>query len=147
MDAVEDSVMIALLPTTTDWCKQDLPHMTLVFCGKVADLRPSDFNEMAKDACSIAQLSAPVETTVLGIEVFGDDEPVNVLKLSATPELLSMRNFVDHWNASTFPFSPHATIGPEGTFPDRIPRYLTFDRIVVAWGDEQLTFWLKKGYL
>jgi 2'-5' RNA ligase len=142
---VEQSVMIALLPIASDWCKLELPHMTLVYAGEIPDLNPSEFNEIAKDAASIAMLSGPITLKVTGIEVFGDTDKVDVLKLQPTSELLAMRRMVENWNASDFPFSPHATIGPVGSSvalqqTGDIPRWVAFNRVYVGWGEESLTF-------
>lgn len=148
----EESAMIALLPTTTSWCRQDLPHMTLVYAGLISDMPVTAFNEMAKDACSIAMVSNPVMARVLGVEVFGDMEKVDVLKLEPNSQLLALRRMVEDWNASEFPFKPHCTIGPTAGHPigtpeiqnARIPEFLFFDRILVEWGNESLAFWLKR---
>ena len=139
--------MIALLPITTDWCRIDIPHMTLVYAGTIDKLTPNNLNELAKDASMLAALSSPVTLRVTGVEVFGQDgeEKVDVLRLQPTPELLAMRRAVEHWNESEFPFRPHATIGPTGTFLETPPRYLAFDRLMVGWGEESLTFRLKSG--
>lgn len=146
MEDFSNSVMIALLPTSSDWCRIELPHMTLVYAGEIGeDLTPSDFNALAKDAASIAQLSAPIFLKVSGVEEFGDTDKVDVLRLSATPELLAMRSLVEHWDASEYPFNPHATIGPAGSFLEFPPMYLSFDRIMVGWGEEQLVFWLRRS--
>lgn len=142
-DDADDStgIMIALLPVTSDWCFIDLPHMTLVYAGKTTDHSPSDFNEMAKDAASLAMISDPLYVKTMGIDIFGDDaERVNVIKLQQTPELLAMRRFVEDWNQSKYPFSPHCTIGPVGTVPPYVPPSLAFNRIMVCWGSDQLTF-------
>lgn len=139
-----DSVMIALLPITNDWCQIECPHMTLVYAGETKDLQEGAFNELAKDACSLAMLSNYLYLRVMGIEVFGDEEKVDVLRILPSPELLAMRRAVESWNASAHPFRPHATIGPAGSFVGELPRHLVFDRIMVGWGDEQLTFWLKR---
>lgn len=139
-----DGVMIALLPITTDWCQQDCPHMTLVYAGLKTDLKPTDFNELAKDAASIAMLSGTIQVKTLGVAVFGDTEKVNVLRIQSSSELWAMRRSVEHWNASEYPFNPHVTVGPIGTSVDYVPGYLAFDRIMVGWGDENLTFWLKR---
>jgi len=145
---VETSVMIALLPISTEWCKQDLPHMTLVYAGEKSNLKDGDFNEIAKDATSIAMLCGTVTARVLGVEVFGTDEKVDVLKLEPTSQLLAMRRTVERWNASEHPFNPHATIGPVGSSVQLqqtgdLPRWLAFDRIFVGWGEQNLTFWLR----
>lgn len=148
MDAADASAsegtMIALLPTTTDWCKQDLPHMTLVYAGLISEHKPTAFNELAKDAASIALLSSPLILQVVGVDVFGEEEKVNVLKLQPSSEVLAMRRVVEHWNASQFPFRPHVTIGPYMLGVDIIPHSIIFDRIYVGWGDENLTFWLRR---
>lgn len=141
---VSATAMIALLPITSEWCKIDLPHMTLVFAGEVADMKPVDFNELAKDAMSIAMLSGSIQLRVKGVQVFGpDDKRVNVLALQPTSELLAMRRVVESWDASEFPFSPHCTIGPIGTEIGYTPSAVAFDRVMAAFGNETLTFWLK----
>lgn len=146
-DDFPESVMIALLPITTDWCKIELPHMTLVYAGEIKNLKPTDFNDLAKDASMLAMLSRPITLKVTGVEVFGDwgSEQVNVLRLQPTPELWSMRRAVERWNASEFPFKPHCTIGPVGVQIQEMPRYLAFNRMLVAWGEEKLTFELNTG--
>lgn len=145
--SAEQSAMIALLPITSEWCKQDLPHMTLVYAGLISDLQVGDFNDMAKDAASIAMLSSPITLRVTGVEVFGEEEKVDVLKLDKSSEVMAMRKIVDDWNASEHPFNPHCTIGPLGSsmaIPE-IPRWVAFNRIYVGYGEESLTFWLKGG--
>lgn len=146
MDDFSDSVMIALLPTSSDWCKIDLPHLTLVYAGEKDDHPETAFNELAKDACTIAMLSNRLHTRVLGTEVFGEEDKVDVLRLELSPELLAMRKIVEHWNASQFPFRPHVTVGPAGEGDQLIcPQTISFDRVMVGWGEERLTFNLK-GY-
>lgn len=145
MSDFEDSAMIALLPTDTSWCSIELPHMTLVYAGEIKSLKISDFNALAKDAAAIAAVTTCLLVRVMGVEVFGGgtDDKVDVLTLAPTPELLAIRGLVENWNASEFPFKPHATIGPEGTAPPILPSYLSFNRIMAAWGDDSMTFWLK----
>ena len=149
MNNGKESAMIALLPMTTDWCKIDLPHMTLVYAGETKDLNPGEFNELAKDAASIAMLSNPITLQVLGKETFGNwsekpEDMVDVFRLRPSSELLGMRNLVENWNESEHPFNPHVTIGPVGSAVEMAPVYLAFDRIMVGWGTEYLTFWLKR---
>lgn len=144
-DGASEGVMIALLPTNSEWCHIELPHMTLVYAGKKKDLGPVDFSELAKDAAMLASISSPIGLRVLQREVFGeDDEKVDVFRLQPTPELWAMRRAVEDWNKSEFPFNPHVTIGPVGSFVEFPPRYLSFDRVAVGWGGEYLTFWLKR---
>lgn len=150
MDDVSDSVMIALLPITTDWCHIELPHLTLVYAGKISDLKPTDHNELAKDAASIAMLSRPLTLKVLKREMFGNwsEDPadaVDVYRLRPSSELLAMRHTVEHWNASEFKdYNPHVTIGPPGSYVEIPPSYLAFDRIMVGWGKDDLTFRLNR---
>lgn len=140
---MSDGIMIAYLPSDGSWCKQPLPHMTLVYAGTLQDHDYSRFNQLAKDAIVAARLTAPFSLNVTGIEVFGDEEKVDVLTLSTTPELLRAREFVEHWNASEHrEFKPHATVGPIGSARGVLPTKLHFDRIMVAFGNEEMTFQL-----
>lgn len=149
MDDHKESAMIALLPTTTEWCHIELPHMTLVYAGETKDLNPTAFNELAKDAASIAMVTEPILLKTNGIEIFGNwsdksEDKVDVIRLEPTPALWAMRRFVEQWNKSEHPFNPHVTIGPTGIYNDIIPTHLAFDRILVGWGNDYMTFWLKK---
>ena len=144
MNDFSQSVMIALLPTTTDWCKIDLPHMTLVYCGEMEMLMQGDHNELAKLAITLAMTCSKLTLTVLGVKQFGDDQPVEVLLLRPDPQLIAMRHMVESWNASEHPFNPHTTVGPLGSVvEEEIPDTLTFDRIAVGWGDSLLTYQLQ----
>lgn len=145
MDDFSGSVMVALLPIGDSWCRIDLPHLTLVYAGEKKDLPPTAFNELAKDASMLAALTRPITLFVTGVEVFGDEDKVDVLRFRPSTELLAMRHALEGWNKSEYPFRPHATMGPIGTRTTvpMIPEQLTFDRIMVGWGEECLTFWLK----
>ena len=138
-------VMIALLPIISDWCKIELPHMTLVYCGTTDKLKPSDFNELAKDASMLASMNPPLTLSVQGIKKFGDaNDPVLALDIQPSPQLWAMRRAVEKWNASQYGFDPHCTIGPWGTeVPSYTPRAVAFDRVFVGWGEDNLTFNLK----
>lgn len=147
---VETSAMIALLPVNSDWCRQDLPHMTLVYAGEIGGRSDADFNELAKDAASIAMLCRPISLRVTGIEVFGTDEKVDVLRLQMSSELEAMRRTVERWNASEHSFKPHCTIGPLGSSVSLqqtmdVPRWVAFDRVLAAWGEKSLTFVMNSG--
>jgi 2'-5' RNA ligase len=100
MDDHKDDAMVALLPINSDWCKIDLPHLTLVYCGKIEELQATGFNALAKDAASIAMLTNPITLRVRGVEVFGSDdsERVDVLRMQPSPELLGMRHFLEDWD-------------------------------------------------
>jgi 2'-5' RNA ligase len=159
---MSDTASIAFLPTNGSWCKQDFPHMTLVFAGKIADRPSADFNEMAKDAISAARVTRSFSLSVTGVEELGDEgEEVDALILFPTPQLLVAYNMVaPRWNKSEFStFLPHATIGPAGSalaqaepftnpddysYKDRrqntLPASVYFDRLAVCWGDSKMIF-------
>ena len=132
--------MIAFLPTTSAWCNIDLPHMTLVYAGAIDKLKPSDYNELAKAASSISLLTNPFSAEVSKVDVFGDTDQVYVLKFRLTPELQAIRNYVEQWNKSEYSFNPHATIGPATEPLGVTPDFVFFDRVMVAWGDDRMTF-------
>lgn len=142
---MSDGIMLAYLPTDGSWCKQPLPHMTLVYAGSLQEHDYSAFNALAKDAITVSRLTPPFSLDVTGIEVFGDDEEqVDVLTLSATPELIRARELVEGWNKSEHKqFKPHATIGPIGSARGMLPTTLYFDRIMVAFGNEEMVFRLQ----
>ncbi len=71
MDDFSGSVMIALLPTTNEWCRIEVPHMTLVYVGEIEDLKPTVFNELAKDVSMLAALTNPITLKVMGVEILG----------------------------------------------------------------------------
>lgn len=144
MDDYHASVMIALLPTESDWCHISLPHLTLVSVGEIRDLQQTAHNELAKSALSLAMTCPVLTLEVIGPDTFGDEEKVSVLKLKPTPALVAMRQAVESWNASEHPFNPHVTIGPEGSIGDTMPTRITFDRIMVAWGYDSLTYRLQE---
>ena len=140
------SVMVALLPTTTEWSKLSLPHLTVVYAGEKPELKPTDFNYLAKRLSDVASEHYYVELAVNGLDVFGPEgDQVEVLKLRPNPELMAIRQRVVSWDKSTFPFTPHCTIGPIGSFVlgTEIPQTIVFDRIALVWGEEAITFNLK----
>lgn len=141
MGEYNTSVMVALLPTSTYWCNQDLPHVTLVYAGDVENLRETDRNEIAKTVLDISTDYQPFTVPVIGLDIFGDDDPVEVLVLELTPELQDMRKRLVKWNASQYTdYKPHATIGPVGPKKSmtHYPESLTFDRIGFYWGINKL---------
>jgi len=155
--------MIAYLPSDGSWCKQDLPHMTLVWGGPVDNMADTQFNELAKDAISAARITRSFSLNVTGVQELGGgdtgNDPVDVLMFYPTPQLLMARKLVQKWDAGGFPdYLPHATIGPAGSaasmsvppnvWPDvngqtpvkGLPTSLWFNRILVAWGDKKIAF-------
>lgn len=139
-------VMIALLPMSAEWSKLEVPHLTLVYAGESSDLPETAFNELAKDAAMLAMMNRVIQLRVMGRDQFGGDgeEKVDVLRLQPSSELWAMRRAVERWNASQHPFAPHCTIGPAGTFIEMTPSYIAFDKLCVGWGDEYLTFNMKR---
>lgn len=147
LDSNHTSAMVSLLPNNGWWSKLEIPHLTLVFAGKIDQLQASQFNNMAKDAASIAMMQPRFSVKVIGTDVFGSngDEEVDVFTLQKTPELMAMRRFLEKYNKSDYvEFKPHVTIGPAGGGIPQIPDIIIFDRINVAWGNEYMTFWLRK---
>lgn len=144
MDKNGLQAMVALLPTSTNWCKIDLPHLTVVYVGEISDRSPSEFNSLAKDVSSIATLANRLTLNVIGLDVMGKEELVDVLRLHASSELLAIREMVKSWDGGEWPeFKPHVTVGPQGSFSGEVPPFLHFDRILVAWGEQSITFRLK----
>lgn len=144
--SASDGVMIAFLPMSAEWSKIDLPHLTLVYAGLKSQMSATDFNNLAKDASSLALLASPFYLVVKGVQQFGPDlEKVNALAFQPTPDLWAMRRYVEKWNKSEFPFNPHATIGPVTPFVDVVPRSVGFDRLYVGYGDDNITFNLRRG--
>ena len=141
MKDFKESVMIALIPVEAGWCQTELPHMTLVYAGKISDLNPRTFNEMGKTVLDIARKFAPPVLVVDEPDVFGgvEDGYVDVLVLKRTPDIDEMRSLVDIWNVSKHPFNPHVTVGPAGSLDGDIPTRVAFQSIMVAWGDRRLT--------
>lgn len=160
-----DGIMIAYLPEDGSWCKQDLPHMTLVYAGTIDERAESDFNALAKDAISAARITGPLSLPVTSVEEFGEGEDaVDVLVLYPNPQLLLARKLVEHWNKSQYTdYMPHATIGPAGSaLAESVPYYdmgseisesryqmmrrstlpdrLYFNRIAAVWGDKKMVF-------
>lgn len=144
MDDTQDSGMIALIPSESNWCKIDPPHVTLVYLGKIKDLDPLVKTELIKIVSSLSVLTRPFSVKILKQEVFGDEEKVEVFRLVNTSELSSFRIILDSWDDSEFSvFRPHATIGPEGTIVEDPPLFLHFNSLLLGWGEERLIFPLR----
>jgi len=144
MDSVQDSAMVALLPKDGTWSLVDPPHTTIVYLGKIQELDPIVREELIKIVSSLSILTSQFKVKVLKQDVFGEEEKVEVFRLSLTSELSSLRTILDSWDDSEFPvFRPHATIGPEGTLVKNPPLFLLFDRLLLSWGEERLIFQLR----
>lgn len=145
MNEYETDGMVALLPIETEWARQPLPHMTVIYIEDVRLLTPSSVNELAKDILIMAQHFPQQTVKVLGVETFGDDEPVDVLRLAPTPTISAMNKLLREWDDSKYPeYKPHATIGPVGSLDAEPPLTLTFDKIMLALGEQNFVFDLVK---
>lgn len=139
-------MMIAYLPADPNpaWCLQDLPHMTLVYAGQSEDHPPSFFNELTKEALTVARQFGGFVLDVTGIEEYGEGaDAVDVLELYPTPQLLMARRVVEKYNASSYKdFKPHATIGPAGSANQlsSIPSRIAFHTLGVFDGTRKITF-------
>lgn len=145
MNDHDEGVMIALLPITTDWCEIKLPHMTLVYCGKIGELAAGTFDELVKDTSALASLSRSPMLRVRAMDTFGEDsDKVDVLKLQITPEIAAMRRSVEKWNKSEHKdFKPHVTVGMAGQPHPEPPKYISFNRMCVQWGEDMVVFNLR----
>lgn len=148
MDGINDKVMVALLPVFSDGMQTDLPHLTLVYAGRTDVLSPSDLDGLSKAASSIAMFSRPVTMRTLTKDVFGDgtegSPKVDVLRFHPNLEVIKMRNLVDDWDASDFPFRPHMAVGPEGSWVGEVPRIVAFDKVCFCVGTTRQEFQLSR---
>lgn len=144
----DDGVMVALLPIISDWANIDFPHLTLVYAGEKSKLATPTLDGLSKAAYSIAMLGTPVTLRTLTKDVFGDgsdDSPkVDVLRFHPNLDLLKMRAIVEDWNASQFPFNPHLTVGPEGSWNGIAPVMVAFDRVAFCIGDKRQEFHMSR---
>ena len=143
-DSTKDGpgVMIALLPAgDTSWCRQDLPHCTLVYVGDNPPLsmRP----ELEKASSSLAETFPIFVANIVGVDILGPaDNRVDVMLLDS-PRFRYMREAVEQFNGSEYKeFKPHATIGPHTGEKNPIPLTLRFDRVILAWGEDRVTWFL-----
>jgi 2'-5' RNA ligase len=159
------TAMIAFLPANAPWCKQDFPHMTLVYAGDIEGRDKTEFNNMGKDAITAARAIRTFTLTVTEVRELGDQgEEVDALIFYPTPQLLVARKMVESWNQSEFTdFLPHVSIGPAGTASavdvpvtdymdvnydsdyrrkrrNTLPASVYFDRLAICWGDERIVF-------
>jgi 2'-5' RNA ligase len=145
-----DGVMVALLPIVSDWAQIEFPHLTLVWAGSASEMQVSAKDELAKAALSLALLSRPVTLRTLTKDVFGDgtaDNPkVDVLRFHPNLDLFKMRSILESWNASDFPFNPHVTVGPVGTWNGVSPVMVAFDRVAFCVGDERQEFRMSTSF-
>lgn len=146
MSEFDTDIMVAFLPREAEWVKQDLPHLTLVYAGEIAD-QPSDgFTSLLADTLVISQLLPSFALLATGVEQFGEGmERVDVLRLLPSTQLLAARRIVQRWNASQYTdFKPHVTIGPVGSAQMlALPNRVYFDRVMIAWGDKHYTWFLR----
>jgi len=135
---------VALLPIISDWSQIEFPHLTLVWAGSASEMSASDKDALNKATFSIATMCRPITLRTLTKDVFGDgttDNPtVDVLRFHPNLDLIKMRATVEDWNKSTFPFNPHVTVGPVGTWNGVSPVMVAFDRVAFCIGDDHQEF-------
>ena len=144
MDTHTEHVMVALVPTEIYWSTLEYPHLTLVYVGKTIDQPSYVHNELLKLANVIANANPPFYAKVVGTDIFGpEDDLVDVILIEQSPRLLLMRAALEQYNGSEYKeFKPHCTIGPVGSKRNNIPELINFDKIVVAWGDNRMSYQL-----
>lgn len=144
MQGYDDGVMVALLPTFSERAQVELPHMTLVYAGRKSELSSQSINALGKAASSIAMFTRPVTMRTLTKDVFGDgsggNPKVDVLRFHPNLEVVKMRDSLQDWDTSKFPFRPHMTVGPEGSWQEEIPRFVAFDKVCFVVGDDKQEF-------
>lgn len=143
MDDYDDSVMVALLPTTDSWCHIPLPHLTLVYAGEIPDIPKTTYNELLKAAAMISMTNNPITLVSIGTDIFGggDEDEVDVIRLHESDALKAMQRSLHFWNRSKHKFNPHVTVGPVGSL-SHIPETITFDRIMIGWGTSHTIYTL-----
>ena len=141
MSQYPESVMVALFPTTGYWTELELPHLTLVYAGETTNLSFTDHNELAKVALDLSLRFPPQILTVADLEVFGEPpSEVDVFSVIPSEDVLNMRDELEIWDEGKYPFNPHVTIGPKGSFKGLRPKTLTFPTIAVCWGDNRTVY-------
>lgn len=146
MGEFSDVVMIALLPKETAWAgSQKLLHMTLVYAGNIQELAPYEHNEMLKKAMMIAATTRPLVLQTMRVETLGEAaDAVDAVIVNPSGDLVSLSKECRPWNASQYrDWVAHITVGKSGTFKGTLPTTLTFDRILVAWGEQHTIYPLK----
>jgi len=140
----DDQVMVALLPLFSETYPVDYPHLTLVYAGRASELSTSDLDGLAKAAFSLAMVGRPVTLRTLMKDRFGsgtEDNPfVDVFRFHPNLDLVRMRSVVEDWNASEFPFKPHMTVGPEGSWTGEMPMMVAFTKVAFCVGDNRQEF-------
>lgn len=141
MEAKEQSAMVALLPVEGQLPGVEFPHLTLVYCGEIPNLDVEILKVLSKNASAVGTLSKPVLLKTKGVEVFGDDEKVDVIRLDESHQLIAIRSLFEDYDDGEFPvYKPHVTIGEVGSSNGNMPIMLKFDRIMVGWGEKKLVF-------
>lgn len=139
-----DDIMVALLPQTAEWSTIDLPHLTLIYAGKIDAASTTTRAQMLKAAYEISEEFGVITLETVTRETFGEEgDQVDVLTLTSPNELLQMQAKVAMFNQSKHPFNPHVTVGPTGSLKEKNPTRITFDRVCVAWGSVMHIYKLK----
>lgn len=140
MSEFQNSVMVALRPTTSGWCMIDLPHMTIVYVGEIPDIQKTTHNKLLKVALDVSTTLPAIRLDVIGTTILGQTDLVDVLLLRKTEELMQFYYAFEEWDSTEFLFKPHVTIGPMGSRLDVSPSALMFDEVFVSWGEETTSY-------
>ena len=146
MSEHSDSSMIAFLPDQASWVQQELPHLTLVFTGPIAEAGPTLKRDLLLETSLLAAFVPTFWLPVLGVDQFGDGvDRVDVLRLLRTVPLDVARRMVESYSKSQHKtYSPHVTIGPVGSATQvDLPRGVFFSRVLFSWGDDHVVFDLR----
>ena len=160
--AKETGGMVALLPTQTDAESlaveggepvEDL-HLTLAYLGE--NVMDHDSRLLREDLELLSVGLREMTGQVLGSAVFNVEDPCEVYLISDCEEIVDLYHEI--WN-SVFsyaadleagqyqhsPFIAHITAryesqGAEPIYHDEAPERVTFDRLLLSWGQEQFIF-------
>lgn len=121
------------------------PHCSLAFLGKISEV--SFDKDLAFSILRHANLEAPGQVEVHGIEMFGENKDIPVMILDNTILLKRQRGMIDTLlnamgieETSNHPFRPHVSISYGVGIPldFATPGYVTLEKPELWWGDERL---------
>lgn len=140
-DGYDDSIMVALLPKGETGSKLELPHLTVIYGGEIPEMTARETFDLIGTFISVMDGTPIPPLKVTGLEIFGDDEKVEVLTFASNPELDRLRTiFEPHHKSQYKEFKPHLTMGPVGSVRNKnLPDTVEFNRLILAFGDRKIT--------
>lgn len=137
--------MVALLPSNNYFSGVEMPHLTLVYLGKLSDLKQEVFQEVVYKVSHLASLISPFNVTGHKLEVLGPPgDQVEALTFKKHPKLSALRYFLEEYNASEYKeFKPHITINKRNEETFALPDIVNFEKMVVSWGAHDVVFKLR----